>query len=81
INYDDDNNSSTFVIFNPTTSSYSHLTDTLSSGFGGSSNITGLSSISNSSSKIISGSDSLYDSIGEPVNIVSNVLASTYAVY
>jgi len=54
------------------------LTDTLASGLG-SSNTTGLSSMSNSSSTGTSGAISLLSYIGAPASVASNVSTSTYS--
>jgi hypothetical protein len=62
VDYDDDDGPSSFATLNPTTPSYSHLTDTLSNGLE-SSNPTG-------SSTITSSSGSLLGSTGEPATYV-----------
>ncbi|CAF1536899.1 unnamed protein product [Adineta ricciae] len=78
VDYDDDDPS--FATLNPTTPSFSHLSDTLSSGLGGS-NTTNSSSMSNSSSSNSLGVNSLLGSTGGPNSISSNASASAYSPY
>ncbi|CAF3857883.1 unnamed protein product [Rotaria sordida] len=80
VDYDDDDGPSPFSTLNPTTPSYSHLADALSSGVG-SSNTTGSSSHSNSSSTATSSSASLLASTSGPSSVVSNVATNPYSPY
>lgn len=80
VDYDDDDGPSSFAALNPTTPSYSHLADTLSSGLG-SSNTTGSSSLSNSSSTITSVSASLLGPSSGSSGMVSNISSSAYSPY
>jgi len=80
VDYDDDDGPSSFATLNPTTPSYSHLTDTLSSGLGNS-NSANSSSISNSSSTLVSNSNSLLNSSGGPTSVSSNHSANAYSPY
>ena len=81
VDYDDDDGPSPFATLNPTTPSYSHLTDPLSSGHVHSSSM-GISSsgISNNSSSMTSAS-SLLGSTGGPASVASNLSASAYSPY
>jgi len=80
VDYDDDDGPSSFATLNPTTPSYSHLTDTLSSGLGNSNSINS-SSISNSSSTLTSNSNSLLNSTSGPTSVASNHSANAYSPY
>ncbi|UJR38519.1 hypothetical protein I4U23_031185 [Adineta vaga] len=77
VDYDDDDGPSPYATLNPTTPSYSHLTDALSSGLGSSNS----SSMSNSSSSNALGVGSLLSSTGGPTSVSSNMSASAYSPY
>jgi hypothetical protein len=77
VDYDDDDVPSSFSTLNPTTPSYSHLTDALASGLGGS-HSTNSSSLSTSTSGISSNVNSLLNSTGGPTMCSS---ASVYSPY
>lgn len=72
MDYDDDDGPSSFATLNPTTPSYSHLTDALASGLGSSNS-------SNSSSALTSNSNSLLNSSGGPTSVSSNHPTGTYS--
>ena len=74
VDYDDDDGPSSFATLNPTTPSYSHLTDALASGLGSSSS-------TNSSSTLASNSNSLLNSSGGPNSVSSNHSTSSYSPY
>ena len=74
VDYDDDDGPSSFATLNPTTPSYSHLTDALASGLGSSSS-------TNSSSALTSNSNSLLNSSGGPTSVSSNHSTSAYSPY
>ncbi|CAF3585929.1 unnamed protein product [Adineta steineri] len=80
VDYDDDDGPSPFATLNPTTPSYSHLTDSLSSGLGNS-NSNNSSSINNSSSSTTLGVSSLLNSSGGPTSVSSNISAGAYSPY
>jgi len=80
VDYDDDDGPSSFATLNPTTPSYSHLTDTLSSGVGNP-NSGNSASISNLSSTLTSNSSSLLNSTGGPTSVSSNHSTSAYSPY
>jgi hypothetical protein len=78
VDYEDDDGPSSFATLNPTTPSYSHLTDTLSSGLGNS-NSGNSSSISNSSSAMTSNVNSILNSNSGPTSVSSTNAYSPYS--